>query len=319
MERLCEDERMCIQKYVPDSMIGVSNERLYDEIKLLDPTFSMTRIYYQLVQWREATLSDQAKSIYPTYQVLTRYRVYYVCEHPGDCGMLVHDDDVEDLMEEMESLGYNTWISEDTIAISGCKDVIVSPILWDSLSREAATMEYHRLLHPIRNIEYRCNRMFHHSERGYNCYHDVHAGDPFVPDHRYDDDLYRAIRAIDPTIDMNILYDTYVRKHKRENAPWPFNPIVSVRDMYERWYPYLDRIHVISLREGGLQIVHKEGSDLDAILGELPGWVYRGQSEAYYTDSNVDAVYDAILVMLRIHFSYKVPHIDQLGVQYYDS
>jgi hypothetical protein len=148
--------------------------------------------------------------------------------------------------------------------------------------------------------------------------HDSHTVKSPIMEDGYDEDLYLAIRAIDPSINMNTLYNIYLDKYKRENAPWPLDPTITVRDMYEIWYPYLDWIDKIEYHSPFLRITTTRDVGLNDLLGDVPGWSCTSQHMTYRGDHR-DALYDSILTMLRMYHSYNVPHIDGVGVIYHDT
>jgi hypothetical protein len=324
MQRLCDDELMCIKQYAPMEDIGVSNERLYDEIKLLDPTFSMTRLHYALLRWKSPLgFTD----VYPLYEVLSRYKVHEIHKTPqhgthrggyADYALVVSSDDAKAMRGELTSIGYSSRIERytyDPMYIEH-RSLIISlkPSQYDSL----VSIDHAILSHPIHNLQYRASRLYRTEEiYGYSVLGERRIPSPSqATDHAYDEDLYMAIRAIDPTIDMNVIYNAYVHKHQRENA---------VRDMYEIWYPYLGRIEGVSLlvpyaMDPQLFIAYKKGTTMSPLLDEASGWsTLQWRDEWVYNGPEVESMYDRIQTMLRMYYSYSIPYTEHMGTIYYES
>jgi hypothetical protein len=119
---------------------------------------------------------------------------------------------------------------------------------------------------------------------------------------------------------MNYIYDVYMHKHARETAPWPFNPTVTDKDMYSMWYPHLDAIESITVdsTKNRLYIRYKHDNALQGVLSGVSGWTNDDNEYLYiYNGPNVDTVYDAILAILRMYYSYGIPHVYTAGIQYY--
>jgi hypothetical protein len=308
MERLCEDERMCIQKYAPMAEIGVSNERLYNEIKLLDPTFDMARLYYDLVRWREvmAILKTEYHP-YHTYDVLSQYHVseIYETREKGVYVIDVWEEDADPMIEGLSGRGHRV-LSHKQSTIG--REVSVKLNWTSDMGTKLTEIERAMLLHPLRNIEFMANgtrnggmyepRTYLLRERTY------------TPDLAYDHALYMAIREVDPTIDMNIIYDVYMRKHQREYA---------VRDMYEVWRPHLFSIEKVGISDDQVEIGYHDMNTLDD-LPEMYGWVHESSSWVYkYDGPDPRGMYDKILTMLRMYYSYSVPYVESMGVSYYST
>jgi hypothetical protein len=313
MERLCEDELMCIQKYSPREDVGISNERLYNEIKLLDPTFSMMKMYYQLVQWRALMRKMRRdETIYSLYEALRGHRVLHIYEEGITRILTVESKYAADIRDAITALGYTVKTEPSPLGSERMYSLIhISPLYRHDIANRLADVQYADLSHPIRNIQFRYSYMY--DMYGYDVYHEEKDEDLYIPRDTYDEDLYRAIRSIDPSIDMNLLYSVYVGKYSRENA---------VRDMYEEWYPYLGDISIVEMApEERVIVLFKEDSDLGDILEGVSGWEGERDSDAgyTYTGPDIEAMYDRIQTMLRMYYSYSVPKTWNIGVGYYDT
>jgi hypothetical protein len=289
MERLCEDELMHIQKYAPMANIGVSNERLYNEIKLLDPTFSMTRIYEHLIRWKEDIQGEQA---YHIYGALFKHHV-----HSIDRMLISHivTTSSRDVCDAVQPLGYCTDIESEADGYNRIEICSSNP---HSIERALYNIDYAIISHPVRRLQYRNRYVYRTIFEGY-VYNDVHA------DCVYDHSLYTAIRDIDPSIDMNMLYDVYVYKYKRETCTWPSgSQRVSIRDMYKLWYPYIGNVAAMTTitMGNGLSIVCKGGTNLGSLLDGVPGWSYNAIMNTYtYNGPAIDSVYDSVCTMLDMY------------------
>jgi hypothetical protein len=303
MERLCEDELMCIKKYVPDAQMPISEERLYNEIKLLDPTFSMVKLYYDLVRWRTLMKEMKGEKIYPLYEVLREHSIEDICEHDAThCIAIEGEDSAESIRDALITRGY--------IVSYVYGGICIERLYVHDLQERLAAIEHATLSHPIRNIQFRqCRRLSPHRYE-YRVSHRVRDDDMYVPDRTYDHELYRAIRSIDPTIDMNMLYSIYAHKYARENA---------VRDMYRLWYPYLGSISVLKvIPEEHKMSIRSLSGPLYRPPGRIAGWDYDSDTGRYYGLDTHD-MYDKFLTMLRMYYSYSLPRIDYMGIDYYDA
>jgi hypothetical protein len=59
----------------------------------------------------------------------------------------------------------------------------------------------------------------------------------------------------------------------------------------------------------------REGRSLDNVIEGLPGW---DVSTSSYDGDDAATVYDRILTMLRMYYSYSMPCVSWIGSTYYD-
>lgn len=246
----------------------------------------------------------KGEKIYPLYEVLREHSIEDICEHDANhCIAIEGEDRAESIHDALITRGYIVSYVHGGIRIER--------LYVHNTQERLAAIEHATLSHPIRNIRFRqCRRLSPHRYE-YRVSHRVRDDDMYVPDRTYDHELYRAIRSIDPTIDMNMLYSVYAHKYARENA---------VRDMYRLWHPHLGNIEEIrtSLPGDPMELLCRGDTDLGDLLEEVPGWVYDPIYTVYrYEGPNVETMYERIQTMLRMYYSYSIPRLRHMGIGYY--
>jgi hypothetical protein len=293
MERLSEDELMCIMQYVPTGMLGVSNERLYDEIRLLDPTFDMRKLYYQLLEWKtkyDTIVDTDSMRIYKTINEHDKYSMGIRERRrtrPGPHG---------NHPTGMPGMGYTVYgVDNIPLSYSQARDVM----------RIGDIMLSHPLILP---------RYYGHYEPGYDDITHTYVFKHYSP-HRtivssptYEDDVYAGILALDSDIDMNMLYQYTVDKVEREKSS----------NRYRRALGSLVQdINFIEGEDDKSFTIFWKGKDHPAIdprvldaLPEEDGWVHDaegGYRHSMYAGSDFMDVMRDIVLIDRINGDYVCP------------
>jgi hypothetical protein len=278
----------------------------------------MARLYEQLVQWRgKIATAREDHDAYLIHEVLSKYQIHgiHMLPQPSTgrhvlCRITLRKEDVHALRNDLESLGYIAEMYNDPFHdihpdTHGSIIVTIRPS-----PLRLARVDHAMVSHPVRNLRYRSSSLrYPLLDDGYDVSREIHVPSlSHVDHHAYDHRLYMDIRAIDPTIDMNLLYDVYIHKHARESA---------VKDMYERWYPYLGTISALSTDGRILSIAYRDDVDTDALEPVLEGEYYRNSK--IYNGPEMESMYDRIQTMLRMYYSYNIPYTEHMGTIYYES
>lgn len=282
--------------------MNLSDERLYHEIKLLDPTFSMCKLYHDLLHWYRQISLCRRDGLYRLYEILCKYMIRTVSYDTDSMTITLHDSNALDLYRDIVPLQYDICIIDDTY--TGVH--ISSPYLYNAGNR-IYNIDRTMSLHPILNLKYKCSNLG--GVYGYMASDHSHMATPYVCDISYDDNLYEAIRSIDPTITMYMLYNTYIHKHRMESA---------IHTVYTQWSHHLHNIDTLWVTGSEVCISCKNGTSLNSIIDEKSGWRYDIVDGIYsYSGDDVHIVYDQMLTMLRVYHSYATPCPQHIGTTYY--
>lgn len=304
MNLLSEDELMNIMQYVPATSLGVSDERLYHEIKLLDPTFDLYRFYYHLYDWSIKYSTIKNHMYMPLYNLLNTSNKYIITRSP-DGSNAIYTDNMEVMLDDINSLNMNrTMVLDQSYGHKYIRYTDSADDLRTSLAHINEVMVSHPLISPMYYGEY-----IHFDNLVVPRYKFEHYSTLPVLPSSYDDTILDAIKELDPSIHMATIYKHVVDRVGRLKNSDRYRSILG---------PLVNHISTIQGEDNDSITIFWEGSNHtdidDRIYEAFPtkyGWVHDtddGYMHSKYNGSDyMDMMYDLVL-MDRSHAMFPSPY-----------
>lgn len=303
MNLLSEDELMNIMQYVPDISLGVSDERLYHEIKLLDPTFDLYRFYYRLYDWAIKYSTIKNHMYMPLYNLLNT-RDKYIISRSLDGNNAIYTDNMEVMVDDINALNMNrTMVLDQSFGNKYIRYFDSADDIRTSLIHINEVMVSHPLISPMYYGEY-----IQFDDFVVPWYRFRHYSTLPVLSSSYDDTILDAIKELDPSINMTTIYKHVVDRAGRLKNSDRYRSILG---------PLVNHINAIQGEDNDSITIFWKGSNHtdidDRIYEAFPtkyGWVHDtedGYMHSKYNGSDyMDMMYDLVL-MDRSHAMFPSP------------